>query len=488
MLPGCAAARDMDTVVGRVPVSVQRAKVKNEDQSHVSGPQSIATIYALSSASGRAGVAVIRVSGPAAGLAVDLIAPPRAKPRVAAFRKLRHPTTGGLVDEALVLFFAAPRTETGEDMTEFHVHGGRAVVSAMLAALASVPGCRMAEPGEFARRSFENGKIDLTAAEGLADLVDAETDGQRRQALRQAGGALARLYDGWRRQILSALAQVEASLDFSDEADVSRDAFDAAGRTVMDLSGDLQRHLADGRRGEILRDGFQVVLAGPPNAGKSSLLNALARRDAAIVSPEAGTTRDVVEVRLDLGGLPVIVADTAGLHNATGAIEVEGIRRTRSRAAAADLVVWVIDGDPEARASAEPDPPDGLVPDGCEVLRVSTKADLATVQRDAGAAEDVLSISVVTGTGVQALASSLAACAQARIGEIEDTALTQARHRLHLDVCREALDAFLAGPSDQPELRAEDLRRAATALGRLTGRVDIEDVLDQIFGRFCIGK
>ncbi len=281
------------------------------------------------------------------------MAAPRPKPRFAAFRKLRDPQSidtgpGDLIDEALVLFFAAPRTETGEDMAELHVHGGRAVVHATLAALAKLPGCRLAEPGEFARRSFENGKIDLTAAEGLADLVDAETDAQRRQALRQAGGALARIYEGWRQDLVAALALVEASLDFSDEADVGAQAFQAAGRSAGRLLVEIEHHLADGRRGEILRDGFQVVLAGPPNAGKSSLLNALARRDAAIVSPEAGTTRDVIEVRLDLGGLPVIIADTAGLHDAPGSIEQEGIRRTRRRASEADMVVWLIDGAPAA--------------------------------------------------------------------------------------------------------------------------------------------
>lgn len=457
----------------------------------MAGAAANATIFALSSAPGRAGVAVIRVSGPAAGPAVDLMAAPRPKPRFAAFRKLRHPVTGDLIDEALVLYFAAPRTETGEDMAEFHVHGGRAVVSAMLAALSVVPGCRMAEAGEFARRAFENGKIDLTAAEGLADLVDAETEGQRRQALRQAGGALARLYDGWRHEIVSALALVEAGLDFSDEADVSRDAFEAASLIVTALQGEVERHLGDGRRGEILRDGYQVVLAGPPNAGKSSLLNALARREAAIVSSEAGTTRDIVEVRLDLGGVPVIVADTAGLHDATGEVEREGIRRTLVRAAEADLVIWLVDGDPARSGSAPLEPPDGLAPAGVDVIRVTTKADLAEPPKGGGvsAPGGELSVSAVTGEGIGALASSIAVRAVAMVGgAAEDPVLTKARHRQQIEICRDSLQGFMAGSQEQPELRAEDLRRAAMALGRLTGRVDLEDVLDQIFGRFCIGK
>lgn len=459
------------------------------------------TIFALSSGHARAGIAVIRVSGPNAGAVIDRMAAPRPEPRYAAFRKLRDPQSsdtgpGDLIDEALVLFFAAPRTETGEDMAELHVHGGRAVIHATLSALARLPGCRLAEPGEFARRSFENGKIDLTAAEGLADLVDAETDAQRRQALRQAGGALARIYEGWRRDLVAALALVEASLDFSDEADVSTQAFQAAGHSVGLLLEAIEHHLADGRRGEILRDGFQVVLAGPPNAGKSSLLNALARRDAAIVSPEAGTTRDVIEVRLDLGGLPVIIADTAGLHDAPGSIEQEGIRRTRLRASAADMVVWLVDGAPTADGAGDLTPPDGLVSPGADLLLVTTKADLKADLRSelaatlpaTGVAVGNLSVSAVTGAGIDGLAAAIAARAADRVGSIEDPALTQTRHRVQLDACRDALRGFIEGPEDQPELRAEDLRQAATALGRVTGRVDIEDILDQVFGRFCIGK
>lgn len=447
-----------------------------------------ATIFAVSSAPGRAGVAVIRVSGPNAGVTLDEMAGPRPKPRFAAFRKIRHPATADVIDEALVLYFAGPKTETGEDMAEYHVHGGRAVISAMLAALATIDGCRMAEAGEFARRSFANGKIDLTAAEGLADLVDAETEGQRRQALRQAGGALARLYDGWRQQLVPALALVEASLDFSDEADVARDAVDAARRIASDLLGQIERHLGDGRRGEILRDGYQVVLAGPPNVGKSSLLNALARRDAAIVSPEAGTTRDIVEVRLDLGGVPVIVADTAGLHDAKGLVEREGIRRTWARAGEADLVIWMTDGDP-AVAAGPSAPPEGLAASGCDLLCVVTKADLAA---ERGGTEDErgarLAVSALSGEGIAALTKAIADRAEARIGTSEDPALTKARHREQLVICRDALKSFTSSSSEQPELRAEDLRRAATALGRITGRIDVEDVLDQIFGRFCIGK
>lgn len=440
---------------------------------------SSSTIFALSSGAGRAGVAVIRVSGPAAVTVLDLMAPPRPKPRFAAFRKIIHPLTGEPIDEALVLMFAAPRTETGEDMAELHVHGGRAVVEATLAALAVVPGCRLAEAGEFARRSFDNGKIDLTAAEGLADLVDAETEAQRRQALAQAGGALAKLYDGWRTEIIAAQALAEAAIDFADEGDVGHRVFAHAWSEVASLKNSIERHLDDGRRGEILRDGYQVVLAGPPNAGKSSLLNALARRDAAIVSPEAGTTRDVIEVRLDLGGVPVVVADTAGLHEATAAVEREGIRRTRARARAADLVVWLIDG---AQADPVPPPPD-LVTAGTDLIVVRSKADLAGGNDGAD-----LALSATTGAGIDDLAAAIARRAKARTAAREAPALTRTRHRLQLAACCEALERFLTGDQANPELRAEDLRQAASAVGRITGRVDVEDVLDQVFGRFCIGK
>src|SRR6185295_979101 len=270
-----------------------------------------ATIFALSSGHGRAGVAVIRLSGPAAGSVLDRMAAPRPKPRYAAFRRLRHPHTAEVLDHALVLWFPGPASETGEDMAEFQVHGGRAVVQGVIGALAALEGCRLAEAGEFARRAFENGKLDLTGVEGLADLIDAETAAQRRQALRQAEGALAKLYAGWRQRLVGATALLEAAIDFSDEADVVSDAVGRAREEVEALQGEINRHLDDEHRGELIRDGFQVVLAGPPNVGKSSLLNALARRDVAIVSAEAGTTRDVIEVKLDLDGLPIVVSDTA---------------------------------------------------------------------------------------------------------------------------------------------------------------------------------
>ncbi len=443
----------------------------------------VATIFALSSAPGRAGVAVVRVCGPQAGVILDQVAAPRPTPRMAAVRSIRHPDTGEILDEALVLWFPAPASFTGNDVVEFHVHGGRAVVQAVLNMLAAMPGCRLAEAGEFARRAFANGKLDLTMAEGLADLIDAETEAQRRQALRQAGGVLDALYEGWRESLITALALVEAAIDFSDEGDVSSKTYTQAALITGELETVIRRHLDDDHRGEILRDGFQVVLAGPPNVGKSSLLNALARRDAAIVSEEAGTTRDVIEVRLDLDGLPVIVSDTAGVREAAGAIEREGIRRTLQRSRAADLIVWLMDA-----SAPEPTLPAELAAMADRTLWVVNKADLQGAHPAGGIPEGALSISVKTGDGIAALSKRLAAIATERIAPSEHPGLTQARHRTNLEDCTRWLAAFRNGDPDQLELRAEDLRLAANALGRLTGRVDAEQVLDQIFHRFCIGK
>lgn len=442
-----------------------------------------ATIFALSSAPGRAAIAVIRVSGPAAARAVEALAGRVPEPRVAALRTLRVSGSRDVIDHALVLFFKAPRSETGEDLAELQVHGGRAVIQAVLDELGRVPGCRLAEPGEFSRRAFLNGKMDLTEVEGLADLIDAETEAQRRQAVRQAGGALSKLYEGWRGRLVEAIAHIEAAIDFSDESDVGVEAHKAAVGIAAALAADVRAHLDDGHRGEILREGFQVVLAGPPNVGKSSLLNALTRREAAIVSDEAGTTRDVIEVRLDLEGLPVVISDTAGLRAARGAVEREGIRRTLVRSRAADLVVWLMD----ATAPAPALPPE-LADRAGPTLRVANKVDLVPAGSAARLTEGAPAISATTGEGIEGLTKRLATIARDAIGPGEHPALTQARHRANGLACLAALDAFARGHPEELELRADDLRQAASALGRLTGRIDAEEVLGQIFGRFCIGK
>jgi tRNA modification GTPase len=444
------------------------------------------TIFALSSGQGRAGVAVIRLSGPAAGVALDRMAAPRPRPRVAALRSIRDPDTGEVLDQALVLFFPAPRSETGEDMAELHVHGGRAVIAGVLSALARIEGCRLAEPGEFARRAFEGGKLDLTGVEGLADLIDSETAAQRRQALRQAAGGLYRIYEGWRQRLVAAMADLEAAIDFSDEPDVAAGTLAKARAEMEALAQDVARHLDDGHRGELLREGFHVVLAGPPNAGKSSLVNWLARRDVAIVSEEAGTTRDVIEVKLDLDGLPVVVSDTAGLRGAreaSGKIEQEGMRRTVARAREADLILWLIDITAPPAAV-----PEEIAAKADRTLVLANKMDLLPSGVLHPLPAGAIGISVLTGAGMDVLTRRLAAFVRARVGESEAPAITQARHRQQLERALAPLSSFLGSPLSEVELRAEDLRRAAQALGRLTGRVDVEDVLGEIFARFCIGK
>lgn len=435
------------------------------------------TIFALASAPGRAGVQVIRISGPDAGAALSrLTGRALPAPRQAALAGLRDPVTGELLDKALVLSFPAPGSFTGEDVVELHLHGGRAVLSAATQALSSL-GLRVAEPGEFSRRAFEHGKLDLTEAEAIADLVDAETAAQRRQALRQMEGALGQLYDGWRHRLTRALAHLEADIDFPDE-DLPGGLSDAVRPVVVGLVTELSAHLADQGRGERLRDGISIAILGAPNAGKSSLLNAIARRDVAIVSNQAGTTRDVIEVQLDLGGYPVLLADTAGLRDAADQVESEGIRRALDRAAKADLKLLVFDG------GELPDPATLALADGDAIL-VMNKADLpGAVAPLVGRA--MLPLSARTGDGLPALLSTLEQAVAARYAPSGAPALTRARHRSALEECRENLHRALQAPL--PELAAEDVRLAVRALGRITGRVDVEDLLDVIFRDFCIGK
>lgn len=441
------------------------------------------TIFALSSAPGRAGVAVVRISGSRALSTLKALAGCVPPTRMATLKALRDPSTGELLDEALVLCFPRPDSFTGEDVVELHIHGGRAVVDGVLSALAGQDGLRMAEAGEFARRAFENGKLDLTRVEGLADLIDAETEAQRRQAVEQMGGALERLYGAWRERLIEAQALMEAGLDFSDEADVLDRVIDEAVTAVRALSSEISDHLDDGRRGEILRSGYRVVLAGPTNAGKSSLLNALAGRDAAIVSAEAGTTRDVIEVHLNLAGYPVIVSDTAGVRETTGEIESEGIRRTVDRMRNADLVVWLSD----ATAANEPEVDEiNVIAD--QRLAVHNKIDLLSPEMRVVSVGDALPISALTGEGVRELVDHIAAHAKSRLEHGSGPTPTNARQRQHLENCRVALERFLAANDTSPELRAEDLRQAADALGRITGHIDVENILDKIFAGFCIGK
>lgn len=434
------------------------------------------TIFALSTAPGRAGVAVLRVSGAGARQALeDLSGGGVPAPRQAQLAELRDPGSGQPIDRALLLWFPGPRSFTGEDVAEFHVHGGRAVIESLLTALGRVPGLRLAEPGEFARRAFAQGKLDLTEAEGLADLINAETEGQRLQALRQMRGELSNIYEGWRTRLIRVLAYAEADIDFAEE-ELPDALLKNLQPEIRALSSEIMRHLDDGGRGERLRDGVEVAIIGPPNVGKSSLLNRLAGREAAIVSEEAGTTRDVLEVRLDLAGVPVILADTAGLREAAGAIEAEGVRRALARAEAADLRLVI------AAAGSAPD--FSLAQEGD--LKILNKADLGASR----SAADVLAVSAKNGEGFERLLAMLSERVRARFGLSEHPGVTRARHREGLEAAGRHLEMASSGIAGGVEsaLVAEELRLAMRALGRITGRVDVEDLLDVVFRDFCIGK
>jgi tRNA modification GTPase len=445
------------------------------------------TIFALSSGHPPAAVAVVRVSGPQAGPALEKLIGRVPEARKAALVRVRDPLSGEVIDEALALWFPAPHSETGEDVAELQLHGGHAVIAAVLDALGTMPGCRLAERGEFTRRAFEAGRLDLTAVEGLGDLIAAETPAQRRQAFRQLKGLIGDQAEAWRQRLVETLALVEARIDFSDEADVPEDLIRPAVHAAQQLREEIAAKLADGGRGERLREGLVVAIAGPPNAGKSTLLNRLARREAAIVSPYAGTTRDVIEVHLSLDGYPVTLLDTAGIRDSVEPVEREGVRRARERAASADLVLWVIDA---AKCGFGDHLPQGL--SNSDVWLVQNKIDLVTdsvsgLQGRSGY-KFIHSISAQQGEGVEVLVAALAEHARTFFTASESSIVTRARHRRALQETLSALDRAIAQAADREELIAEELRAAATALGRLTGRVDVEDILDVIFRDFCIGK
>jgi tRNA modification GTPase len=444
------------------------------------------TIFAPASAPGRSAIAVIRLSGPACSdVCQRLTKRPPPAPRRAALRHLHEPASGEAIDQGLLLWFPGPASATGEDVLELHVHGGRAVMAGLLMALASLPGLRPADPGEFSRRAFLHGRMDLTAAEGLADLVAAETGAQARQALRQLDGALGRLYEDWRSALLGALARIEAEIDFAPDQDVPDDAVAAISPVLTRVSAEMAAHLDDARRGERLRAGLTVAVVGPPNAGKSSLINRLAQRDVAIVTPEPGTTRDVLEVHLDLEGYPVTVLDTAGLREPQGGAEAEGVRRARQRAAQADLRLALLDGALWPAQDAET-----LALIDESTLVVVNKADLGRLSGDLMVeGRQAARLSCLTGEGVDHLLELLSARATEQMGLGEAPLLTRARHRAALQSAQEALGRIATLPPDaELALVAEDLRLAVRAIGRITGRVGVENLLDIIFGEFCIGK
>ncbi|RYF95621.1 MAG: tRNA uridine-5-carboxymethylaminomethyl(34) synthesis GTPase MnmE [Caulobacteraceae bacterium] len=441
------------------------------------------TIFALATAPGRAAVAVVRLSGPGCGGALEALtgrAPPAA--RRASLRRLKD-ADGQVLDEALVIWTPGPGSYTGEDAAELHLHGGPAIVEGVVQALHDL-GLRLAEPGEFTRRAFENGRLDLAQAEAVADLVDAETAGQARQALGQLGGALSRRYETWRGQLVQALAMLEAAVDFPDE-ELPADVADRARPPLEALLGEIAEALADEGRGRRVREGFRVALIGAPNAGKSSLLNALAGRDAAIVTATPGTTRDVIEVPLVLAGYKVLLADTAGVRETDEAIEAEGVRRARAWAEGADLRLWLVDQS----ASGDWRQAYGLARPGD--LLVLTKADLPAGpdRTEASAAGlDQLAISVLATDDVRRLRAELERRVVEALGGGETPLATRIRHGESLREAHVRLSRALEELEPAVELAAEDVRLAARALARVTGRIGTEDILDVVFSSFCIGK
>jgi tRNA modification GTPase len=433
------------------------------------------TIFALSSGAPPSGVAIIRISGSKAKVAVVQLCGAVPADRKVELVNVRD-KAGELLDRGLVVVFSAPRSFTGEDCAELHIHGGRASIAAVIDALGHFDGFRQADAGEFTRRAFVNGKMDLTGVEALGDLISAETAMQRRFALANADGSAKAFYYGWRQRLLHARAMIEAELDFSDEGDVPGSMADEVWRDVAALAAEMGAKVASARKAEVLRDGFRVVILGAPNAGKSSLINKLADRDVAIVSDEAGTTRDLVEVVLDLDGVRVVITDTAGLRDEPGTIEALGIARALERAADSDLVLVLEDLSEPVSIDAPPE---------CEVLRIGSKFDICVAER--GVEYDLL-ISAKTGAGLDELIERIRSAALERVGGWSGDALPFRLRQVEL--IRDAREHLCSALSEERELelRAEALRLAGDAIGSIVGEIRTEDVLGRIFSQFCIGK
>jgi len=435
------------------------------------------TIFALTTGVQKAGVAVIRTSGSnVLEIASKITDKDGFIPRRAEFSNFYNPQSKILLDKGLVIYFESPNSFTGEDIVEYHIHGGLAIVQSFLSVLNSFDNCRMAEPGEFTRRAFENGKIDLTAAEAIADLVDAETEAQQMQALDQLGGGLAKIYDSWANILKKLLANQEAEIEFPED-DLPEGLLTGSEPKIIELTKDIKEHLDDKRRGERLRNGILIAILGAPNVGKSSLLNRIAQRDAAIVSDIAGTTRDIIEVHLNLGGYPIILADTAGIHATEDKIESEGIKRACDLVGRADIKIVLFDSTSEKIDNKTEELIDN------NTIIVLTKSDLAKARLNYRGAYNISSL---TGNGIEALLKTITDRISKQFVKNNKPSLTRERHRIALKETLEALERSLG--ASLPELAAEDLRLAMRNLGSITGKVHIEEVLDKIFKDFCIGK
>lgn len=450
------------------------------------------TIFALSSGRPPSAIAIVRLSGPQARAVLAALAGKMPEPRLAT-RVLLHDLDDQPIDDSVVLWFPRPASATGEDVAEFHVHGGRAVLAALFATLSSFENVRAAEPGEFTRRAFENGKIDLTEAEALDDLIHADTERQRRQALRQLKGVLGDKVRNWRARIIETSALIEAAIDFSDEGDIPEELIMPALAQVQSLLEEIKEVLDAQGRSERLREGLVVAISGPPNVGKSTLMNYLARREVAIVSPHAGTTRDVIEVQLDLDGYPVTLIDTAGIRQTDDPVELEGVRRARMRAAEADLVLWMTDPEHQHSTIAK----DSRAADA-SVWVIRNKIDLdegsriipneSAIELAAEGSSTEFRISASRGEGIPALITALVSFALEYFGSGEGALIGRERQRNLLQQSMNALQRCMSAAGEGEELAAEELRAASYFLGRLLGRIDVEDILDAIFREFCIGK
>ncbi|ORZ14440.1 tRNA modification GTPase TrmE [Lobosporangium transversale] len=474
------------------------------------------TIFALSTHPGKAGIAVIRISGSQAISVLRSMTPAKSslpKPRHAVTRRLICPQTTEILDKGMVIWFPGPNSFTGEDSVEFHCHGGRAVVDGILKGIGNVGSqIRLAEPGEFARRAFENDKLDLTEVEGLADLLNAETEAQRRLALRQADGGLKKLYDSWRTELIKSMGLIEALIDFGEDENIEDDVYDNVVDKVKSLFKVIKEHMDDDRRGEILRDGIHVTIMGPPNAGKSSFLNFITKRQAAIVSSIPGTTRDVVEVSLDIGGYPILIGDTAGLRLSQDEIEMEGVRRAQDRIKSADINIAIlpvtgflnVNSAVEKTVTMSCNDTNSIDPIVVDAIRKNPKTMVLINKIDLKGSDDdsknssakssgehrLWAISCQTGDGIAAFLQDFIKILKNRFETSlsSSTSITQYRHRKHLENCLQSLEAFLNLGVDDVVLGAEELRHAASDLGKITGRVDVEEVLDVVFREFCIGK